>query len=165
MGNYIARMSPPLYAAATLTPENSIGLLMKRALQSIVHQVDRALQSRDLTHAQWVPLYWLARGECGTLAELARGAALDPGALTRALDRLEAKGLVLRERSRTDRRVVEIELTAAGREAAACVPPVLAEVLNAHLAGFSEEQWHQLVGFLQRLVANGAAMREAQGAA
>lgn len=155
-------MPTPIYTAETLTPENSIGLLMKRVLQSIVHQVDRALVPRDLTHAQWIPLYWLARGECGTMAELARGAALDPGAMTRALDRLEAKGMVRRERSRLDRRVVQIELTEAGRAAAANVPAVLASVLNAHLAGFSEAEWQQLVGLLQRLIANGAALRSAE---
>ncbi len=165
MATIVHGVPSTIYTAETLRPENSIGLLMKRVLQSIVHQVDRALAPRDLTHAQWIPLYWLAQGECGTMAELARGAALDPGAMTRALDRLEAKGLVRRERSRLDRRIVQIELTEAGRAAAADVPAVLAEVLNAHLAGFSVAEWLQLVGLLQRLLANGTALRNAEEAA
>ena len=156
---------PPFYCAETLAPDNSIGLLMKRVLQSVLQQVDRALQPHDLTHAQWIPLYWLARGDGSTPAELARDAALDPGAMTRALDRLEAKGLVGRMRSLEDRRVVQIALTDAGRAAAGLVPPVLSDVLNAHLAGFSEAEWQQLVALLQRMVANGATLREAKDGA
>jgi len=155
-----AAPTPSFYSAETLEPGNSIGLLMKRVLQSVLHQVDRRLQPHDLTHAQWIPLYWLARGECSTPAELARDAALDPGAMTRALDRLEAKGLVRRTRSLEDRRVVQLELTDAGRAAAGVVPAVLAEVLNGHLAGFAKDEWQLLVGLLQRMVANGAALRE-----
>lgn len=153
---------PSFYRAETLVPENSIGLLMKRVLQSVLWQVDHTLQPHELTHAQWIPLYWLARRGGATVAELAREAGLDPGATTRTLDRLEAKSLVRRLRSSQDRRVVRIELTDAGHAAAALMPGVLADVLNAHLAGFSDAEWRQLVGMLQRLVANGAALREAR---
>ena len=81
--------------------------------------------------------------------------------MTRAIDRLEAKGLLRRDRSQLDRRVVDLRLTDAGRDAAQLVPPVLAEVLNAHLAGFSPAEWRQLIDLLQRMLANGEVMREA----
>lgn len=149
------------YTAASLRPDNSLGLLMKRAMQSILLQIDRRLAPHDLTHAQWLPLYRLSRGGCDTVAALARDQTMDPGAMTRALDRLEAKGLVTRERSLQDRRVVKLALTEAGHAAALPVPGVLAEVLNAHLAGFSADEWAQLTGMLQRLVANGDALRDA----
>ena len=160
-------MSPPadrpksahFYQAETYTQEESVGSLMKGVIGSITHQVDRRLVEHDLTHAQWVPLFKLAHGECGTVAELARTLQSDPGAMTRALDRLEAKGLVARVRSSEDRRVVNLELTDAGRDVAAVVPAVLAEVLNLHLAGFTEPEWRQLLGMLQRMRANGDALR------
>jgi len=153
---------PPaaFYSADTLRPDQSVGLLMKRVMQSVLQQIDRRLAAHDLTHAQWRPLYRLLTGECDTMAALARDEAQDPGAMTRALDRLEAKGLVRRERSLQDRRVVKLVLTDAGRAAAQPVPAVLAEVMNAHLAGFSEAEWHLLVDMLQRLVANGDALRD-----
>jgi DNA-binding MarR family transcriptional regulator len=151
----------PFYSAASLRPDNSVGLLMKRVMQSVLLQIDRRLAPLDLTHAQWLPLYKLSRGECGTMAALARDQALDPGAMTRALDRLEAKGLVHRERSLEDRRVVKLELTDAGRAVAAQVPAVLAEVLNMHLSGFTEAECLSLILLLQRMVANGDALREA----
>lgn len=153
---------PPadFYSAASLRPDNSLGLLMRRVMQSLLLQVDRRLAEHDLTHAQWLPLYRIARGDCDTMAALARDQSLDPGAMTRALDRLEAKGLLRRERSRQDRRVVKLVLTDAGRAAAQRVPPVLADVLNAHLAGFSEGEWRQLMALLQRMVVNGDALRD-----
>jgi DNA-binding MarR family transcriptional regulator len=153
---------PAFYTPQTLRADDSIGLLTKRAQQSILLQVDRRLAPHDLTHAQWVPLYKLARGDCSTMAELARDVALDPAAMTRALDRLEAKGLLTRVRSLEDRRVVKLELTEEGERIAQLVPAVLAEVFNAHLAGFTRTEWATLVELLQRLVANGDALREAK---
>lgn len=154
--------TPSFYSAGSLRADDSIGLLTKRAMQSIVLQVDRRLAPHDLTHAQWVPLYKLAKGHCSTMAGLARDVALDPAAMTRALDRLEAKGLLKRVRSTEDRRVVNLELTEEGERVAELVPAVLAEVFNAHLAGFTKAEWTTLVSLLQRLVANGDALREAK---
>ena len=39
------------------------------------------------------------------------------------------------------------------------VPPVMAQVLNDHLKGFSEEEWQQLLALLTRMKANGDALR------
>jgi DNA-binding MarR family transcriptional regulator len=143
-------------------PDQSVGYLMKRVLSSVLAQADERLASLDLTHAQWLPLFKLAVKECHTVAGLARELDLDPGAMTRSLDRLEAKGLVRRERSTEDRRVVNLVLTDEGRLVARQVPPVMAEVLNNHLKGFSEDEWKQLIALLTRMVANGDAMRQQQ---
>ena len=91
---------------------------------------------------------------------LARDLETDPASMTRALDRLESKGLVVRERSSTDRRVVQLALTEEGRTVAALVPAVLSEVLNGHLTGFSHEEWHSLLGMLRRMLVNGEALRQ-----
>lgn len=153
------RKPPNFYRADTLRSEDGIGLLFRRVLQSLIQEVDRRLAPHDLTHAQWVPLYKLFRGECATSAELARDLQLDPAAVTRALDRLAAKGLVRRERSLTDRRVVQLELTPEGRRVAPLVPAALAEVFNAHLVGFSAAEFATLVELLQRMLSNGDALR------
>ncbi len=151
---------PSFYGPGTLHPDTSVGLLMKRAVQSMRVLIDRRLAEHDLTHAQWLPLFYIAQGRGDTVAALARDQAMDPGAMTRAIDRLETKGLLRRERAQHDRRVVRLALTDAGHEAARPVPAVLAEVLNAHLAGFTQAEWQQLIHLLGRLVANGDALRE-----
>ena len=38
----------------------------------------------------------------------------------------------------------------------------MAEVLNNHLKGFTEDEWKQLISLLGRMVANGDAMRQQQ---
>jgi DNA-binding MarR family transcriptional regulator len=159
-----AAASVGFYQPETLDAERSIGMLMRRALQSVVQAVDRQLVEHDLTHAQWVPLFKLYRDECATMAGLSRELQIDPAAMTRALDRLEAKGLVRRARSEQDRRVVQLELTDAGSRLAPQVPAVLSDVLNAHLAGFSKAESETLIGLLRRVVANGETLRDAKDA-
>ena len=61
--------------------------------------------------------------------------------------------------STTDRRVVQLALTEAGRTVAEKVPPVLVDVLNAHLAGFRPEEFEMLMSLLRRMDANGEALR------
>jgi DNA-binding MarR family transcriptional regulator len=153
--------NPPAdFYRADYPSEDSIGWLMRRVVQSIVQQADRKLGVHGMTHAQWAPLFKLHQGSCATVAELARELGLDPGATTRAVDRLEAKHLVRRTRSVADRRVVRLELTDAGRDAAQAVPAVLAEVFNLHLGGFDHAEWRQLMNLLQRMLANGEAARD-----
>jgi DNA-binding MarR family transcriptional regulator len=153
---------PPaaFYSPQNLKHDQSVGFLIKRVMQSILLQADRRLAEHGLTHAQWVPLFSLYKRECATVAALARDLQTDPGAMTRSLDRLEAKGLVERTRSVEDRRVVDLQLTDDGRRLAALVPEVLCEVLNLHLSGFSHEEWQTLLGLLTRLALNGDALRE-----
>jgi len=40
------------------------------------------------------------------------------------------------------------------------VPTVLADVLNGHLRGFSEDEWKLMLEFLTRMLANGEALRQ-----
>ena len=151
------KTNPPpatFYCADNYNPEDSMGYLMRQILGTVAHEVERQLAHTDLTNAQWVPLYKLYIGSATTVAELARQSNLDAGAMTRLLDRLEAKNLCKRVRSEEDRRVVNITLTEAGKQAAQEIPQVLSRVQNAHLAGFSAEEFEALKGYLRRILNN-----------
>ncbi len=151
---------PPFYNPTDLSPEDSVGYLMRKVLSSIRTQADGQLATHDLTYAQWLPLYKISRCKDTTVASLARDLENDPAAMTRALDRLETKGLVVRERSTTDRRVVQLALTAEGQKVAAQVPAVLSDVLNGHLSDFTRDEWQTLLGLLRRMQSNGEALRQ-----
>ena len=142
------------YHAKDYKPEDSIGYLMRQILNTVGQEVERQLAHTELTNAQWIPLFKLYMGKANTAAELARECQLDAGAMTRLLDRLEAKGLLRRERIATDRRVVTISLTEDGRAAAKEIPQVLCRVQNAYLADFSETEFETLKIFLRRLLNN-----------
>jgi len=153
------RRPPVFYRAETYLTEDSIGYLMRRIVTAVGQAVEtRMCEPGGPTYPQWVPLYKLHVGAATTVAELARACELDTGAMTRLLDRLEAKGLCRRVRSLEDRRVVNIELTDEGRAAAKEVPYVLSRVQNEHLAGFTTEEWEQLKGYLRRILDNAQAL-------
>lgn len=157
-------MSHPanFYSADGYCANDSVGYLMRRVLLALTQDTDKRLEPHGLTHAQWGPLFLIRKSGSATVAELARELQMDPGAMTRLLDRLEAKGLCKRVRSTDDRRVVNLALTPEGQKAADKVPVALAEVMNAHLAGFSRTEWQALKGLLQRMLDNAGACRDAR---
>lgn len=144
--------------------DDSIGFLMRQIVGIFSVVIDDRMAAHGLTDAQWKPLLMIQQGQCRTAAELARLACCDAGAVTRLLDRVEAKGLVRRSRSQEDRRVVNLELTEEGDRAAEVVPHVLADVLNALLAGFNEAEVQQLKALLQRMLDNARKLREGDAA-
>ena len=140
------------YCPKDYRPNESVGYLMRRIISLVGHTVERELEPTGLTNAQWVPLLKLQMGLASTVAELARECDLDAGSMTRLLDRLEAKGLVARSRSVDDRRVVNLELTEAGRAAAKEIPVALCGIQNQLLAGFSVDEWQALKDYLRRML-------------
>jgi DNA-binding MarR family transcriptional regulator len=154
---------PVFYKPGNYQPDESIGYLMRRILAAVSQEVERELEPSGLTNAQWVPLLKLYMGSASTVAELARECMLDTGGMTRLLDRLEVKGLVRRVRSNEDRRVVNLELTDEGRAAAKEIPTTLCNVQNAHMRGFTVEEWQTLKGMLRRILANALAIQAERG--
>jgi DNA-binding MarR family transcriptional regulator len=142
------------YRAAGYCADDSVAYLMKRVLGAVTQAADKRLEPDGLTHIQWGPLFMLRSLRASTVAELARELQTDAGAMTRLLDRLEAKGLCRRERSTEDRRVVRIALTPEGEQAAAKVPVVLSQIMNETLAGFTREEWGTLKLMLHRMLEN-----------
>lgn len=149
------------YSPRDYGAEDSVGYLMRRVVAAMRQDVDRRLDAVGLTDAQWLPLLKLKLAGPLPVAELARGCEVDAGAMTRMLDRLEAKGLVHRVRSAADRRVVTVELSAEGKRAAAGIPAVLCEVQNGLLASVSRAEWQALVATLHKMLANAAAAQDA----
>jgi DNA-binding MarR family transcriptional regulator len=151
--------NPSFYDGSDYQIDDSIGYLMRQIVGLSSNVIDERMAAHGLTDAQWKPLLMVEQGHCRTAAELARMACCDAGAVTRLLDRVEAKGLMRRTRSVEDRRVVNLELTEEGHRVAERVPHVLAEVLNAMLAGFTTAEVSQLKTLLQRLLDNTRQLR------
>ncbi|GIX23588.1 MAG: MarR family transcriptional regulator [Caldimonas sp.] len=153
------------YSVERYSAQDSIGYLMRMVLARAGQAIDRRLAQHGWTHAQWVPLIRIRTCQTPTLAELARSMDVDPGAMTRMIDRLEAKGLCRRVRSTEDRRVVHLQLTAEGERLADAVRPVLVEVMNRLLAGFSPQEFETLKRLLNRMLANAQAPAVGAGGA
>jgi DNA-binding MarR family transcriptional regulator len=150
-----------VYSLDTYEPRRGLGHLIGRARTQMLAALDAELARDELlgplevTSAQLIVIVNLAGKECATSAsELCKGISYDAGAMTRMLDRLEAKGLVQRTRSPDDRRLVNLELTAAGQAAYPRLREISMRVLNRSLRDFTAAEAKLLESLLQRLAHN-----------
>jgi DNA-binding MarR family transcriptional regulator len=120
-----------------------------RAIDLHSRRVERV---SGLTLAQLVVL-GCARdlGESATTKAIAAEADISDATVVAMLEKLEMKGLVERERSRVDRRVVHTRLTPAGEQALAAAPPVLGEGFSAAFAVLDPADRQRLAGAFTRI--------------
>jgi DNA-binding MarR family transcriptional regulator len=145
---------PEFYRGGDYRINESIGYLLRQLRIVLERAVDDEMEEHDLTGVQWGPLLMLDHGMGSTAAELARVGCVDTGAMTRMLDRLEAKGLLRRTPCPKDRRVVQLELTDDGRRLCRKIPYGLARVLNSMLRGFSQDELETFKALARRMLAN-----------
>lgn len=141
------------YRTDTYLAQNSVGYLLKRAHSLLVDHLEPVLEANGFTFTQWVVLMHLRDGLALNATVLCAQLRHDSGALTRIIDQLEARGLVSRERSRKDRRSVQLQLTTAGRATVQAAIPAVVERLNAALGGFSRAELGELTRLLTKLTA------------
>jgi DNA-binding MarR family transcriptional regulator len=136
--------------------EKDLGLKILMDLRKITRAIDlnsKKLSSEtSLTAPQIVSLIAIYHQEALTLADLAEQVHLSSSTMVGIIDRLEAKNLVVRERSKTDRRQVLIHITDEGRKMAKKSPLPLQEELIKSLSKLPEAQQRNLAKALELLV-------------
>jgi DNA-binding MarR family transcriptional regulator len=151
-----------IYDSGSYQPGRSIGALVSRVKVEMLAALDREL-ARDkrlapleMSAAQYIIVANLAAGlgEPKSAADLCKVISYDAGAMTRMLDRLEAKGLIRRTRSSQDRRLLNLELTEEGRAAYPRMREISMNVANCFLRGFTRAEARQLEGLLNRMLEN-----------
>ena len=149
-----------IYDSASYQPRRSIGALLSRVRVEMLAAVDaelaadRRLAPLELSAAQFIVIASLAGEERKSASELCKGISYDAGAMTRMLDRLESKGLIRRNRSPEDRRLVHLELTDEGRAAYPRMRELSLAVANRFLRGFSKAEARTLESLLHRMLEN-----------
>ena len=109
-------MNRPGKPRAPLPLGDRLFVALQKAADFSLRDVEQLLKSRDLSPAQYNVLRILRGVEpkgCACREIAGRMITRDPD-ITRILDRLETRGLIARERLRTDRRVVHTRITEAG---------------------------------------------------
>ena len=142
------------YRAEGYKARGSVSYLLKRAHTLMIDQLEAAVAGSDINATQWVVLMHLRDGLAINATDLCLQLRHDSGALTRVIDQLEARGLVQRERSREDRREVQLRLTAAGTEMVASLVPVVVDRFNFALREFSRAEAAELSRLLTKLIAS-----------
>jgi MarR family transcriptional regulator, organic hydroperoxide resistance regulator len=108
------------------------------------------LEPLGLTHPQYLVMLALWEHSPRKLVDLSRALALEPATLSPLVKRLEAAGLVTRERG-VDERTLDVALTEKGRALRAdaeTVPPRVAAMLDMNLSELAA-----LRGVLHRVIA------------
>ena len=115
---------------------------------------DEELAALDVTAAQFVILKNVLKGSARSACELCKSMDYDRGAMSRMIDRLEAKGLIRRVALAHTRRGVALEVTAEGMAAFPKLQAGVARVLNRVLRGLSKEQVCEAEQVLKKILAN-----------
>jgi len=149
-----------IYDSATYQPGKNIGAMLSRVKAEMLAALDRELAADkrlaplEMSAAQYIIIANLAGPEPKSASDLCKGISYDAGAMTRMLDRLEAKGLIRRSRSAQDRRLMHLELTEEKRTAYPRMREMSMQVANRFLHGFTKAEARQLEGFLHRMLEN-----------
>ncbi|WP_269901968.1 MarR family winged helix-turn-helix transcriptional regulator [Paenalcaligenes faecalis] len=137
--------------------QDQYDLRILRALRRITRSI--ALHSRQLsagsniTAPQLVCLRTVIDKGPLTATMISREMHVSPSTVVGILDRLEDKNLVVRERSREDRRIVYVSATTAGKDLAQSTPSPLQQKLSEALQQLSEDEQVQITMALERVVA------------
>ena len=113
--------------------QNQLCFPLYAAAKETVRCYRAYLDPLGLTYTQYIAMMALWEHKKMTISEMGRLLYLDSGTLTPMLKKMEQAGLVMRTRSATDERNVEITLTDAGwemREKAMHVPSGMAQFVN-----------------------------------
>ena len=155
-------MAKPYYRVETFTSQNALGYLVRRLHNLMVPCAEAQFAGEELTFSHWVALVSLRDGLTHTCADIARHMGHDSGATTRLIDQLEARGLVARHRSKKDRRVVDLALTAEGKAAAKALTPRMVDLSNEVLKDIPASEVNALIDILKRLIERFAEIQPVQ---
>ena len=150
-----------IYDSSSYQPGKGIGALVCRVRTELLATMDRELASDkrlaplELSAAQYMVLAKLANAaERMSAADLCKEISYDAGAMTRMLDRLEAKNLISRARCTHDRRLTYLALSEEGRAAFPRMREIMIGVLNGLLRGLTRAEARQLEALLGRMLDN-----------
>jgi len=136
----------------TFLPVQRISFALSKARHLLTAEMDVELDGTGVSSSHIGALLLLYMGIARTSAGLSKLLGVDPGFVTRIIDRLERQGLVHRDRNDPDRRVVNLTLTEAGRDVAARVASIVPEVLNQRLSVFTPLEFATLLRLLDKLL-------------
>jgi DNA-binding MarR family transcriptional regulator len=128
--------------------------LMNRIMGRYNASLRDELSDLGLTTPKMRALAVLTTLEAPLIGELAVYTVTDPSTLSRALDQLDAEGLIRRRSDPEDSRATRVEITPAGRAAFARLWPQMAAAQARMFRGIPEPERQAFVATLQKMLAN-----------
>ncbi|NGM45772.1 winged helix-turn-helix transcriptional regulator [Rhodobacter sp. SGA-6-6] len=128
--------------------------LMNRIMGRYNASLREEVAGLGLTTPKMRALAVLSVVEAPLIRELAVYTVTDPSTLSRALDQLQADGMIRREADSADSRAVRVYITETGRAAFEQLWPHMAVAQARMFRGIPEEERRAFVGTLQKMLAN-----------
>lgn len=131
---------------------SSLGLLFRQVRDAMWARManELAQAGHDLSFSQYITLKKLALGTTNA-TDLARAAELNPGAMTRLIDKLIERGLVERHADPDDRRIVRIRLSEQGQSIWRDIDQCGNRVRERAMSGMDEAQRLQFIRVLEQV--------------
>lgn len=100
----------------SLKLSNQVCFPLYAASREVIKLYKPFLDEYNLTYTQYITMLVLWEDEKITIKELCKKLYLDSGTITPVIKKLEAMGLLIKYRDKSDERIVNVELTDKGRE-------------------------------------------------
>ena len=134
--------------------QSSTGYWVTRLARAIEADFEARLQDFDVTRASFAVLSAISHHDVTTPAALASFIGIDRAAITRHLNRIEEKGLIIRDQSSSDRRSFNLKLTPKGER---IIPKLAAKSREANAkfaASLTESENDTVQELMRRMLAN-----------
>lgn len=131
---------------------SELGSLLGQARRTVWAELARGLAARGVSAHAWQLLNRLSHLGTATQVQLAEATAQHPAAISRLLDEVEQAGLVLRQRSRTDRRKQTVQLSAQGKARVRALRPEVAGAVERASRRLSASEQARLCALLRKLI-------------
>jgi DNA-binding MarR family transcriptional regulator len=137
--------------------EDAAGQVVLVALRRIIRATDiysqKLRKTVGLTTPQLLVLRAVAPSDEISLGQIANELNLSQATVTNIVDRLEGRDLVVRDRSRDDKRRINVRLTSAGRSVLDAAPGLLQDRFVEGFARLPDWERSMIVAALQRTAA------------
>lgn len=134
--------------------EESLGFILNKTNTKLKNQLFQRFKEDDITPEQWSVLTCLWQQEGVSPKELADLIYKDKPNTNRILEKLQAKGLILRKLHPTDRRAYQIYLTERGWAIKDKLIAKVTQLQDEVTAGMEQAQVEELKRLLNHIYAN-----------
>jgi DNA-binding MarR family transcriptional regulator len=122
--------------------DDAVGYIIETTEQALKRGLRQRFREADvdITPYQWVILYRLWEREGRNQSELAEVSLKDRATVTRILDVMEKRGLIVRKTDKSDRRTYKVYLTPRAKKLKQTLPTVAASYLEEFTRGIDPEE-------------------------
>lgn len=137
------------------TTGTSLGVTLRRSRDALWARMEHELQQagEDINFSQYIVMKNVSQGVAQS-TELARIAGINAGAMTRVIDSLVQRELVVRNAHPSDRRVWLIEFTKPGQKLWSTIDHCGQNVLKAAFRNISKAEQEKFERTLQQIIDN-----------